>query len=167
VRRRVELRASISVTTTEIEATAFAPFGDVVRALRTDGRTEWSDALKNTRANARISLYTSAARAVRLPVELSVMERHPHSFQTFIPLDTSRYLICVAPNGAGDLPVLESLRAFIVGAGTGITYRANIWHHPMMALDRLAQFAVWMWRSGGDDDEEFVDLVPPARVQGP
>jgi ureidoglycolate lyase len=166
VRRRVELRASISVTATEIEASAFAPFGDDLRAPRTDGRTEWSGALKNTRTNARISLYRSAARAVRLPVERSVTERHPHSFQTFIPLDTCRYLIGVAPNGAGDLPVLESLRAFLVSAGTGITYRANIWHHPMMALDRLAQLAVWMWRSRGDDDEEFVDLVPPARVQG-
>jgi ureidoglycolate lyase len=167
VRRRVELKAPFAVSATEIEASAFAPFGDVVRTLRTDGRTEWSGALENARSNARISLYTSTVRAVRLPVELSVMERHPHSFQTFIPLETSRYLICVAPNGVGDLPVLDCLRAFIVGAGTGITYRANIWHHPMMALDRLAQFAVWMWRSGGEDDEEFVDLVPPARVQGP
>ena len=167
MRRRVESSAPFAVTATEIEASAFAPFGDVVRTLQTDGRNEWSSAFGNARANARISLYTSAVRAVCLPVELSVMERHPHSFQTFIPLDTSRYLICVAPNGAGDLPALDALRAFIVGAGTGITYRANVWHHPMMALDRPAQFAVWMWRSGGDDDEEFIDLVPAARVQGP
>jgi ureidoglycolate lyase len=90
VRRRVELRGSFSVTATDIEASAFSPFGDVVRALPTDGHTEWSGALTNTRANARIGLYTNTVRAVRLPVELSVMERHPHSFQTFIPLDTSR-----------------------------------------------------------------------------
>jgi ureidoglycolate lyase len=111
----VELRTPLSVTATEIEASSFAPFGDVVRTLPTDRRTEWSGAFENTRANAKISLYTSSVRAVRLPVELSIMERHPRSFQTFIPLDTSRYLVCVATNGAGDLPVLDSLRAFIVG----------------------------------------------------
>ena len=36
--------------------------------------------------------------------------------------------------------------AFIVGVGTSITYRANVWHHPMAALNRGAQFAIPMWR---------------------
>jgi ureidoglycolate lyase len=138
VRRRVELRAPFAVTATEIEASAFAPFGDVVRTLQTDGRNEWSSALGNVRANARISLYTSAVRAVRLPVELSVMERHPHSFQTFIPLDTSRYPICVAPNGAGDLPALDALRAFVVGASGPLS-------RPHAAPLRRAR-----WRVDGD-----------------
>lgn len=167
MRRVVIVSASCKITATEIDPEAFAPFGDVVRPLLDGVRTDWSEPFANTRTNASISFYTAGVEPVALPTALSVLERHPHSFQTFIPLDASRYLVCVAPGGDGDLPAIDGLRAFIASAGTGITYRANVWHHPMMALDRAAQFAVWMWRSGGDDDEEFVDLSEPVHVQSP
>lgn len=167
MRRVVTVSTSRTIVATEIDPEVFAPFGDVICPPLSGDRTDWSRPFANTRANARISLYTASVEPAALPVALSVLERHPHSFQTFIPLNASRYLVCVAPGGAGDLPEIDGLRAFIVSPGTGITYHANVWHHPMMALDRAAQFAVWMWRSGGDDDEEFVDLDRPVYVQSP
>lgn len=166
MRRIVDVKAGLRVRASEIEAEAFAPFGDVIRASPTEPRTDWSGPFENKRSNARINCYTTGVEAMTLPATLKVMERHVHSFQTFIPLDADCYLVCVAPHGAGDLPAIEALRAFIVPAGTGITYRANVWHHPMMALGRRAQFAVWMWRNGGEDDEEFVDLSQGIQVAG-
>jgi ureidoglycolate lyase len=165
MRRVVKLNTSLTINASEIDSEAFLPFGDVIRPAQIGARSDWSGAFENSRPNARINLYTTAVEAVGFPVKLAMLERHFHSFQTFIPLDIGRYLICVAPNGAGDLPAIDSIRAFIVSAGLGITYRANIWHHPMMALDHTGQFAVWMWLSGGHDDEEFVDLTQPVWVQ--
>ena len=166
MRRFVKISEAVAVTATAISAEAFAPFGDVVLPPTSGVRTDWSSAFANNRPEARISLYTSGVAAIGFPASLTMMERHEHSFQSFMPLDASRYLVCVAPGGDGDLPNVAGVRAFIVGAGTGITYRANVWHHPMVALDRTAQFAVLMWQSGGDDDVEFVDLVQPVTVHG-
>lgn len=166
MRRIVDVKGGLSVRASEIDAAAFAPFGDVIRVEPTGTRTDWSGPFENKRSDARITCYTTGVDAVTLPATLKVMERHVHSFQTFIPLDADCYLVCVAPHGEGDLPDMNGLRAFIVPAGTGITYRANVWHHPMTALGRRAQFAVWMWRSGGEDDEEFVDLSATVQVIG-
>ena len=149
-----------------LSAEAFAPFGDVVAQPPGGTRMYWSDALTNPRPYALLSFSTANVPRANLPASLTVMERHAHSFQTFIPLDASGYLVCVAPGGADDLPAMDQLRAFVVPSGIAITYNANVWHHPMMALDRTAQFAILMWSSGGDDDEEFVDLSQPVRVQG-
>ena len=167
MRRKLTLSTSVSVTAMAIDGEAFAPFGDVIVPPSNGERADWSSAFVNNRPNADINLSTSGVKQTHLPAKLTVMERHPHSFQTFLPLDVSRYLICVAPNDANDLPDMAAMRAFIVGAGTGITYRADVWHHPIAALDRDGQFAVLMWRSGGDNDEEFVDLGQPVYVQSP
>jgi ureidoglycolate lyase len=164
MRRTVEVKTALAVRASEIDARAFAPFGNVIRASATEPRTDYSSPFENKRPNAHINCYTTSVDAVTLPATLKVMERHIHSFQTFLPLDVDSYLVCVAPRGDSDLPDMGGLRAFIVRAGTGITYRANVWHHPMTALMRRAQFAVWMWRSGGSDDEEFVDLSQPVQV---
>jgi ureidoglycolate lyase len=165
MRRIVDVKAGLSVLAREIDEQTFAPFGNLVRTSATEPRTDWSGPFENKRSNARINCYTTSVDAVTLPTTLKVMERHVHSFQTFLPLDADSYLVCVAPHGNGDLPDMSGLRAFIVPMGTGITYRANIWHHPMTALKRGAQFAVWMWRSGGSDDEEFIDLSQGIQVQ--
>ena len=166
MRRIVEVKKPLAVCATEIDAQAFAPFGDVIRISTNEPRTDYSSPFENKRLNARINCYTTSVDAAALPTTLKVMERHAQSFQTFLPLDADSYLVCVAPQGEGDLPDMSGLHAFIVRAGTGITYRANVWHHPMTALMRRAQFAVWMWRSGGSDDEEFVDLSQPVQVLG-
>ena len=166
MRRLVTVNSPLSVTAKPIDAEAFAPFGDVVVQPKGGARTDWTSALTNPRPNASISFATANVAMTRFPAPLKMMERHPYSFQTFIPLDVSGYLVCVAPGGADDLPAMDKLRAFIVPAGIAITYHANAWHHPMMALDRPAQFAILMWMSGGNDDDEFVDLSQPVTVLG-
>lgn len=147
-----------------IDRVAFAPFGDLIASPTSLPNIDFSGALDNLREAAKTTLYTTSVDPVALPVTLDKMERHRFSSQTFLPLEASRYLVCVAPHGKDGQPDPALLQAFIVPAGTGITYRADVWHHPMMALDRKASFAVVMWRDGTDGDEEFVDLAEPLQV---
>lgn len=147
-----------------IDPVAFAPFGEVITSPDTLPNIDASRALDNRRDGASTTLYTTIVAPVTLPLTLTRMERHRYSSQTFFPLDASRYLVCVAPDGSNGQPDPDALLAFLVPAGTGITYRADVWHHPMTALDREARFAVLMWRDGSADDEEFIDLAQPLQV---
>ncbi|KAI1425704.1 ureidoglycolate hydrolase [Xylaria sp. FL1777] len=84
-----------------------------------------------------------------------VLERHPFTSQTFVPLtaDTAkRYLVIVAPtleptgddaslpvpDGVGlpgrGLPDVRRLRAFVATGEQAVTYGAGTWHAPMVAL---------------------------------
>lgn len=91
--------------------------------------------------------------------EVKVLERHPFTSQTFIPLTadtTKRYLVIVAPTldaadreGGGEevlpapegtglpgrgLPDVRGLRAFVASGEQAVTYAAGTWHAPMVAL---------------------------------
>lgn len=118
------------------------------------------------------------------PVE--ILERHPYTTQTFIPLGISpseaqhvRYLVVVAPSlppslldtgfpvpdregdelpGRG-LPDLENVKAFVAHGGQAITYGAGTWHAPMVVLgDRAVDFVVVQFANGvgGEDCQEVV-----------
>ncbi|KAI1303312.1 ureidoglycolate hydrolase [Xylaria venustula] len=88
-------------------------------------------------------------------VHVAVLERHPFTSQTFIPLTadtTKRYLVIVAPtldaaaddrglpvpDGTGlpgpGLPDVRRLKAFVATGEQAVTYGAGTWHAPMVAL---------------------------------
>ncbi|KAI8944472.1 ureidoglycolate hydrolase [Xylaria longipes] len=88
-------------------------------------------------------------------VQIQVLERHPFTSQTFIPLTadgTKRYLVVVAPTlaSAGEdeglpapadaglpgrgLPDVRRLRAFVATGEQAVTYGPGTWHAPMIAL---------------------------------
>ena len=83
-----------------------------------------------------------------------------HSSQSFVALEAARWLVMGAPRHAAGGPDMARAAAFVGGQGQGITYRADVWHHPLTVLDAPAAFAVFMWRDGSADDEEFVDIAP-------
>ncbi|KAI1211636.1 uncharacterized protein F4807DRAFT_418503 [Annulohypoxylon truncatum] len=87
--------------------------------------------------------------------EVKILERHPFTTQTFVPLGASaetRYLVIVAPSRAPSaadedfpvpeggslpgrgLPDLRGLRAFVATGAQAVTYGAGTWHAPMAAL---------------------------------
>jgi ureidoglycolate lyase len=144
-----------------ISAEAFAPHGTLVRAPAEIGRNAYPEALMNRRPASRATLSASRALPKTLPLTGTVMERHRFSSQTFFPLDVGRYLIVVAPHGANEMPDMRGARAFMVPGDTAITYAADSWHHPMIALDRPACFSVLMWRDGSAADMETVKLDQP------
>jgi ureidoglycolate lyase len=148
-----------------ITAEAFAPFGELLLPPESIGRTYFDASLSNARPSARPSLSVAVAQPIpSLPLDAVHMERHAFSSQTFVPMDAERYLAIVAPHAAGGGPDAERVRAFVVAGRYGVTYRADVWHHPMAVLDRPSTFAIMMWLDGGAADTELVPLAAPFRV---
>lgn len=77
---------------------------------------------------AALSIVQTKARDLSGPLYL--MERHPGSTQTFIPLGETRFIIAVSTSDLSP----ESLRAFITDGRQGVNYRRNVWHHVLVAL---------------------------------
>ncbi|MCZ6500912.1 MAG: ureidoglycolate lyase [Gammaproteobacteria bacterium] len=143
----------------------FAEFGQVLQSPPEAGRHFFNDLLENTRANARVDLSIATINPVdKLPLHATVMERHPFSSQTFLPLKVSRYLVVVAPDSPNGGPDLARVRAFVANGNQGITYRRGIWHHGMTVLDETTEMAVLMWCDGSSGDEEFLDIDTPFEV---
>ncbi len=151
-----------------LSAAAFAPFGQVVSAGLSAGssanqgtatRFDWSAQLENARPAARPNLAVFRSVARSLPFEVKLLERHPKSSQLFLPMVVDRYLVVVAPDDARGEPDLAGLRAFLGQPGQGINYRANTWHHPLIALGRDADFAMLAWEDGSALDCEERPLV--------
>jgi ureidoglycolate lyase len=158
-----------------LSAEAFLPFGRVVSAGLKAGleanqgtaqRYDFCAELISTRPEAKgnLAVFRSTPRA--LPLEAVLLERHPCSTQVFLPMVVSRYLVCVAPTRPGDgLPDLDGVRAFLCGPGQGVAYAPGTWHHPMVSLDREAEFAMLAWEDGGPRDCELQKLAAPVLVR--
>ncbi|KAI3317994.1 ureidoglycolate hydrolase [Xylariaceae sp. AK1471] len=129
-------------------------------------------------ASARMTMFVCGARTLvsgreiggeKDSVEVKILERHPFTSQTFIPLTadaTRRYLVIVAPTldptaeddglpapdgtvggrlpGRG-LPDVRRLKAFVATGEQAVTYAAGTWHAPMVVLgapDSTVDFVV-------------------------
>jgi ureidoglycolate lyase len=142
-----------------IDAAAFMPFGQLLPPQAPGhGRQELFEELQNERASARPRLSMATVEPKALPLTAAKMERHVHSSQVFVPVDSAGYLVVVAPHGADGMPDLGKIRAFRVPGDTGLNYRADTWHHPLSALERTGRFAILTFVDGTSADEQFVDL---------
>jgi ureidoglycolate lyase len=152
---------------------AFAPFGEVVAAgvgtsspanqgtaLRYDGAAR----LESSRPAARPTLAVYRSTATSLPFEVRLLEKHPASTQTFLPMACARFLVCVAPAAADGTPDVARLAAFLCSRGQGINYRRGVWHHPIVALDGPAELAMLAWEDGTSLDCTEHPLAEPVRV---
>lgn len=145
-----------------LTSAAFLPYGEVLEGPAIPGRTSFEDALANRRPGARPSLSLVVKEPVAsLPIRAKVMERHRFSSQSFVPQEAARWLVVVAPHLAqGTGPDMARARCFLARGDQGVTYGADVWHHPFTVLDRMARFAVLMWKDGSAEDDEFVDVAP-------
>ncbi|WP_206951699.1 ureidoglycolate lyase [Trinickia acidisoli] len=145
---------------------AFAPFGDVIaldgaRHFSINGGTteRFHDLatidVSEAGGRALINVFRGQPRA--LPFEVAMMERHPLGSQAFIPLGEVRYLVVVAPPGPFDA---QRMRAFSVSGRVGVNYARGVWHHPLIALDAVADFLV-VDRGGGQPNCDEIELDQP------
>jgi ureidoglycolate lyase len=145
---------------------AFSPFGQVIEAdpalmrLINGGTTERYHALGEAEAfgeGAKVILNIFRGRPRAFPYELGMMERHPFGSQSFQPLDSRPYLVVVAEDEGGK-PQIP--RVFLARGDQGVNYRANIWHHPLMALKEVSNFLV-VDRLGSEHNlEEYFYSLP-------
>ena len=146
---------------------SFAPFGEMIDDpagpgalvnLGTAQRFDHAARLASSRPHARPNLAFFRCAPITLPFRITMLERHPHSTQAFLPLAVSRWLVCVAPDGPDGRPEPGSLHAFIAGPGMGVNFRRGLWHHPILVLEQPARFAMLAWEDGGPEDAEEWNL---------
>lgn len=138
-----------------LTAEGFADFGELIEAPA-EGRETFSTSLSldESPGERPTVLSTTRAQPSSSPLTITKLERHPHSSQTFLPLDVSRWVIVVA-----SVPETAAVRAFVAGPGVGITIARGVWHYGLTVLDRAAAFAVVMAKDGQTDDE-WTDIDP-------
>lgn len=149
------------IKTEPLTAEAFKPYGDVLALPAKAGRIYYNEALGNLRPAAGPSLSLSLREpSPPLPLRATLLERHQYSSQTFVPIDAEQYLVVVAPHHHLGGPDVAQARAFLARGDQGVTYRPDTWHHGLTVFGRPARFAVFMWATGGEGDEEFVEVEP-------
>lgn len=92
-----------------------------------------------------------------------VLERHPFSTQTFVPMGQDKnklsYLVIVAKTDGSTsekLPDPSQIKAFLCKGNQSITYGAGIWHAPMVVIDETIphlDFAVLIHENGVADED--------------
>lgn len=159
---------SRDIIITALDASAFAPFGDVIE-LRAEptvminrGRCGRHHDLvapdiadEDTGARAGISLFDGTPYALPLPLDL--VERHPLGSQTFLPMSTDPFLVIVAPdeNGKPGTP-----HAWLTNGHQGVNYHRNTWHGVLTPILRRATFAVVDRIGDGANLEEHLYTEP-------
>lgn len=156
---------SRTLTIEPLAPEAFAPFGEVLDVagaelrMINDGTTERYHALARTEIDAGgtaiVSLFRGQPRS--FPYRVHMMERHPLGSQAFYPLADHPWLVVVAPDDHGRP---GEPRAFLAHGRQGVNYRANVWHHPLMALGVVSDFLVVDRDGEGSNLEEQTYPVP-------
>ena len=79
-----------------------------------------------------INLFRGQPRS--FPYEIDMMERHPaRQPEFFVPLNDRPFLVVVSEDEGGKPGTPQ---VFLARGDQGVNYRRNVWHHPLMALDR-------------------------------
>ena len=86
-----------------------------------------------------------------MPIAIDSMERHPLGSQLFYPLEDRDWLVVVGGEG----PRPAKLKAFQAGGRQGVNYARNVWHHPLLVLDRASHFLIVDRKGPGDNLEEI------------
>ncbi len=124
----------------------------------TPGATPWPVATEGDADAGRQVVEMIAASPRRDPLLVPMLERHPHSTQTFLALDAARWLVVLCPSDAGGEPDTDRAFALLAGPGEAICIHRAVWHAPLTVLDRPATFAMTMWRRDAGGDGELRDI---------
>ena len=154
------------IFTEPLTRAAFAAFGEVIE---TDGAAHYlinqghcaryhALALAMTKGTGgQIGMSIFRAQPYALPLQLTMMERHPLGSQAFMPLSQNPFLVVVAPdeNGAPGMP-----RAFMTKPGQGVNYPPNLWHGVVTPIGEAQDFLVVDRIGEGPNLEEFFFSTP-------
>ena len=145
-----------------LNADNFSPFGDIINKKSsskelcinqgTTIRHHNISELKLTDQNGTpaISIFSGSPREI--PIQIKIMEKHPIASQSFLPIQNYDWLIVVSME-KNELPDLDTLRCFQVDVNLGITYKANVWHHPLLVKKKQRILDLIFIQM-----EEFLDL---------
>lgn len=155
------MNTPIHLPVAKLTADAFQPFGTAF-SLSSPGSS--GPLVTHQRLHPLLDmprLTTTQLAMTADAAQITRLERHPFSSQTFIPLLCTAYLVVVAPQVADGGPDLSGLRAFAGDVDTGVHYAAGVWHAPMRARGGPARFVIQMWRHDELENDVFIDLPTP------
>lgn len=153
-----------------LTAAAFAPFGQVIEMAGAHhypingGMTErYHDLarveLGGVHARPLISLFRG--QPYELPLDLTMVERHPLGSQAFYPLSARPFLVIVADDVSG---TPGTPRAFLTAPGQGVNIAMNTWHGVLTPLQAASDFLV-VDRGGDGNNLEEHHFETPYKVQ--
>lgn len=150
----------IALTPEPLDAAAFAPFGTVIAFDRAAARVVNEGTAERADTQALFDHAPGAAPVLALyrlqpqteALRLTLFERHAHSTQSFVSLSVGCFLVVVAPHGPDGDPAVGEARAFLGRIGTGLSYRRNQWHTPVMAIEAGGDLLMLMAERGRADD---------------
>lgn len=150
------------------DAAAFAPFGQFVTPPGESGtRAFYSDAFTGAPEDTAAVVHVNNVAMQALPITATVIERHPHVAQCFVPLDVSHYAVVVMPSDANGDPDPSGALGFDVPGTMGVIYAPDVWHLGATVFERDGYFVVTMWRGGAQDDDEFREIAPITLIAAP
>ena len=132
----------IIIKPTEITRENFALYGDLISsdAIKpmdiNEGYAKRFDNLAkiNTskdKGETVLSIFSALKRS--FPMRIDMMEKHPLGSQAFIPMKETIFLSFVAP--PGEFPDINKIQSFIIPPKTGINYKPDIWHFPLISTE--------------------------------
>jgi ureidoglycolate lyase len=147
-----------------LSAKAFSNYGDVIERegaqnfeINNGLCTRFHDLanIEVTGPEGRPMISIISGQPYKLPLTLTMVERHPLGSQAFIPLSDNPFLIvvCDDDDGTPGLP-----RAFITADRQGVNIRRNVWHGILTPLDGISDFVVVDRGGEGNNlEEHFFD----------
>lgn len=147
----------------KLTKTSFAPYGQIVGLTDSpkdlDKPQRWSNIsipdFKDGKGVIDI-LYSNKRKP-----EVTQMERHRNSTQTFISLNQGRFLIVVAKIPGNKIPEdinTKNLKAFISSGEQGITLNAGVWHCSPIPIDKSLYFVLLHRSPDVDLDSQIINL---------
>lgn len=125
---------------------------------RTPGATAWPLATGGDGAGRQV--IEMIATSPRLdPLVIPMLERHPHSSQSFLALDSARWLVVLCPSDSRGEPDLTGAFALLAERGDAVCLHQGVWHAPLTVLEQPATFAMTMWRREDRQDGEVRDVA--------
>ena len=126
----------------KITRTNFAAYGDLISSDDIKpidinaGYAKRFDNLANINTTKEkgetiVSIFSALKRS--FPMKIDMMEKHPLGSQAFIPMKETTFLSFVAP--PGEKPDIDNIESFIISPRTGINYKPDIWHFPLISTE--------------------------------
>lgn len=153
-----------SIVAEPLTAEAFARFGHVTETENLSGLLSLPQAYEGTDDARTPVLNLVRLDGVKGQVDVSHLETHPYSSQTFLPLDVSPSMIVVCDAAPGGGPDISTIKAFIARPNQIVTYGRGILHHRLTPIGAEGTFAMTMRQTGRGDDTVMHELAQPVTV---
>jgi ureidoglycolate lyase len=152
----------VTIKPLPLTSEAFAPYGQVLQGSgAATERKPFASRMHNARPLAQPNMTYMRIAPEGRSVRIAVLERHPYSNQTFVPLNGTRQLVVVCPSLPDGRPQVDALHAFVAQGSQAVNYDANVWHAPRMALNAPGEFVMFRWDDGSALDTEMLELAVP------